>query len=564
MLFREENRSDINLCNFVTANLPSVPKDDDWLILNLRGYGYYRVNYDARNWNLILMELNTYHTNIDVLNRARIIDDLFDLADMSILPYGTALHASEYLRREKEIIPWLTVLKKWQYIEAMLSGGTIIEKWKLLPEGLTYIREKYTCDIGDLLNYFDFKHLRRIHYAWACRYKYAPCVIEARHAFNFFRRSGPRSKSLLVDHQVTVFCTVIEDGGESEWQALYNLLSHASSPTERSNIIVSLGCSKNPSTLRRYFQVFTPTHMIAVPLIFEETARRSTIGRAAASEFILENSHALKVMYPEIFGDILVAVFSNINTMAELGRAFVIRLITPIYTALNWEEMPSDNVLRTLLRRDIYALACKYDYPPCVQGALALFKAFKDNPGTANKISRNHRGFVYCTAIERGDYSDWKFLWDRFVGGSQDVGYERSDIVWALTCSRNHRITRTLLKKTLNEKLLRPEDCVKIFDHVSQQGAGARNITMDFIRRNWPSMFFMWKDKFLEILIQMSSRILDEKEFNEMRSLYYNFNDTMAEVTWAFQQSSHNVISNSAWMNSQYKDIQKWLQANIT
>ncbi|KAM7315797.1 aminopeptidase Ey-like [Ixodes scapularis] len=28
-------------------------------------------------------------------------------------------------------------------------------------------------------------------------------------------------------------------------------------------------------------------------------------------------------------------------------RAFVIRLITPIYTALNWEEMPSDNVLRT-------------------------------------------------------------------------------------------------------------------------------------------------------------------------------------------------------------------------
>ncbi|XP_040069351.2 aminopeptidase N [Ixodes scapularis] len=179
-------------------------------------------------------------------------------------------------------------------------------------------------------------------------------------------------------------------------------------------------------------------------------------------------------------------------------------------------------------------------------------------------ISRNHRGFVYCTAIERGDYSDWKFLWDRFVGGSQDVGYERSDIVWALTCSRNQRITRTLLKKTLNEKLLRPEDCVKIFDHVSQQGAGARNITMDFIRRNWPSMFFMWKDKFLEILIQMSSRILDEKEFNEMRSLYYNFNDTMAEVTWAFQQSSHNIISNSAWMNSQYKDIQKWLQANIT
>ncbi|CAN8014508.1 unnamed protein product [Ixodes persulcatus] len=296
-----------------------VPKDDDWLILNLRGYGYYRVNYDARNWNLIIMELNTYHTNIDVLNRARIIDDLFDLADMSILPYGTALHASEYLRREKEIIPWLTVLKKWQYIEAMLGGGTIIEKWKLFIIRLL-IHHVHSFKWSNIVEDNEKRHLRRIHYAWACKYKYAPCVIEARHAFNYFRRSEPRSKRLLVGHQVTVFCTVIEDGGEDEWQALYELLSHASSPVERINIIVSLGCSKNPSTLRRYFQVFTPTHMIAVPLIFEETSRRSTFGRAAASEFVLENSDALKVMYPEIFGDILVAVFSNINTMAELRK----------------------------------------------------------------------------------------------------------------------------------------------------------------------------------------------------------------------------------------------------
>ncbi|CAN7984092.1 unnamed protein product [Ixodes hexagonus] len=304
---------------WLTTKEGIVPKDHDWLILNLRGCGYYRVNYDARNWNLIIMELNTYHTNIDVLNRARIIDDLFDFADMGIVPYGTALHASEYLRREKETIPWLTILKKWQYIEAMISVGSILEKWKLFIIRLL-IHHVHSFKWSYIVEENEKKHLRQIHYAWACKYKYGPCVIEARHAFDRYRKSVEQRKWLLADHQVTVFCTVIEDGGEDEWQALYDLLSHVTNPVERTNIIVSLGCSRSPSTLRRYFQVFTPAHMGAVPLIFTETAKRSPFVRTAASEFVLENWRALKVMYPVIFGDILVAAFSNINAVAELKK----------------------------------------------------------------------------------------------------------------------------------------------------------------------------------------------------------------------------------------------------
>ncbi|KAK8789152.1 hypothetical protein V5799_021065 [Amblyomma americanum] len=174
-------------------------------------------------------------------------------------------------------------------------------------------------------------------------------------------------------------------------------------------------------------------------------------------------------------------------------KAFVLRLITSAYTALNWEEKPSDDVQKTLLRNEIYSLACRYDYAPCVSAALNYFKAFKSANRHQNKIPRNQRGFVYCTAVQRGDYSDWKFVWDRFLEHAHEPGYERSELVWALTCSSNQRITRTLLRKTLTEKVFNVHDCVRIFSLVAEHSIEGRNLTLDFIRKNWPSMFFMYE-----------------------------------------------------------------------
>jgi len=45
------------------------------------GY-YYRVNYDMKNWDKISSYLNSVEfINIHVLNRAQIINDLFDFVD---------------------------------------------------------------------------------------------------------------------------------------------------------------------------------------------------------------------------------------------------------------------------------------------------------------------------------------------------------------------------------------------------------------------------------------------------------------------------------------------------
>lgn len=60
--------------------ISSLPAKDKWVIFNVQETGYYRVNYDAENWNLIIQQLKDNHESIHVINRAQIIDDVLSLA----------------------------------------------------------------------------------------------------------------------------------------------------------------------------------------------------------------------------------------------------------------------------------------------------------------------------------------------------------------------------------------------------------------------------------------------------------------------------------------------------
>lgn len=90
---------------------------NDWIVLNHRQTGFYRVNYDEINWNLIIKELNNgnYQT-IPVLNRAQLIDDAFNLARADKLSYKIPFRLIEYLKNETDYIPWMAAMNALSHI----------------------------------------------------------------------------------------------------------------------------------------------------------------------------------------------------------------------------------------------------------------------------------------------------------------------------------------------------------------------------------------------------------------------------------------------------------------
>jgi aminopeptidase N len=93
--------------------------------------GYYRVNYDAANWNLIINELLTNHDNIPPLNRAQLLDDALNLARAGKLPYSIALTLTTYLQRDNDYLPWAAALNALSFLDRRLTNNEGYDDFKV-------------------------------------------------------------------------------------------------------------------------------------------------------------------------------------------------------------------------------------------------------------------------------------------------------------------------------------------------------------------------------------------------------------------------------------------------
>lgn len=108
-----------------------MPQHNEWMILNLQEVGYYRVNYDKRNWELINTQLNSDHNKIHTINRAQIIDDSLDLARANLLDYHIALNTTKYLLKEQQFVPWEATLNAFAFLDRMLRRTAAYGMWKV-------------------------------------------------------------------------------------------------------------------------------------------------------------------------------------------------------------------------------------------------------------------------------------------------------------------------------------------------------------------------------------------------------------------------------------------------
>lgn len=85
--------------------------------------GYYRVNYNDANWELLANYLNSdKFEELPPVTRAQLLDDSLNLARAGYLTYTTALKLTLYLDKENDYIPWYTVARNFDYIDHMLQN----------------------------------------------------------------------------------------------------------------------------------------------------------------------------------------------------------------------------------------------------------------------------------------------------------------------------------------------------------------------------------------------------------------------------------------------------------
>ncbi|KAH8251285.1 hypothetical protein KR032_005121, partial [Drosophila birchii] len=105
----------------------SVPYDQ-WIVLNLRAMGYYRVQYDDHTWELLANTLFDDFRRIDVLSRAQIVSDVLFLHKHRQLSWTIAVNVLKYMVDEDEQEPLMA------FVVGLTHGY-----WGFKPENSMFI-----------------------------------------------------------------------------------------------------------------------------------------------------------------------------------------------------------------------------------------------------------------------------------------------------------------------------------------------------------------------------------------------------------------------------------------
>ncbi|XP_025079132.1 aminopeptidase Ey-like [Pomacea canaliculata] len=105
----------------LNTSIPTL-SSNDWILGNIHQYGYYRVNYDTRNWEALIRQLQKDHQLIPPINRAQIIDDAWNLASAGETDIAVALGTLDYLDTETDYVPWEAAALQLGKLKTRLSN----------------------------------------------------------------------------------------------------------------------------------------------------------------------------------------------------------------------------------------------------------------------------------------------------------------------------------------------------------------------------------------------------------------------------------------------------------
>ncbi|KAG5326559.1 AMPN Aminopeptidase, partial [Acromyrmex heyeri] len=234
-------------------NISFIINSDDWIIVNLQLSGYYRVNYDIKNWIKISRYLNTNeYVNIHVLNRAQIIADLHAMVIDDRIDGYLFLQLINYLKRDTNGIAW----------QPLLDIIQIMPKPLLLPE-MKHVKARYKQLLHKFLRHIkytgnrnddDVTKLTRLNaLKCACNLGIKKCKeVTAlklnRHLMN------PKTYKILRGEKF-MYCTGMMAANRTTWNKMFDIYIRGKLKEDPKRLLMGLSCAENPNIIINYLNI---------------------------------------------------------------------------------------------------------------------------------------------------------------------------------------------------------------------------------------------------------------------------------------------------------------------
>ncbi|XP_033335065.2 aminopeptidase N-like isoform X1 [Megalopta genalis] len=225
-------------------------------VSNVQQNGFYRIKYDSHSCHLLISALyEKNYSKLHVTNRAQLIDDALNLTRATKISYDKTFECTDYLRNEKEYLPWKAFFNGINFLLQRSYGQqdnltSVIKSYILHLTSKIYSSLDFENSIDDHL-----KQLKReLILTWRCKAEGKDCVKKAKQLYINFKLNTFMGlpNHISPNARAAVYCTAMRDADVNEWNFMWGQYLKADFASEKKTILEALGCNRNEKILRSY------------------------------------------------------------------------------------------------------------------------------------------------------------------------------------------------------------------------------------------------------------------------------------------------------------------------
>lgn len=310
----------------------STISNQSWVLMNIDETGFFRVNYDLYNWQMLQLQLKSDPSLIPVVSRGQLIDDAFELAGIGVVNYTVAFDLVKYLNvKEINYIPWYSAMRNLNALRVIIINydyAGIFDDFllKLIRPVFEHMGTK-----DEPYDTQNEKLLRLLGVTTACDLRYSGCISWAKGKFReWMQMADPDERNpIQVDYRFIAQCHAIKAGGLDEWDFLWNrTLSQKISPIDLQTAYLSLGCTNDPWLINRYleYSLMGNVSLENVPSVWQSISH--SVGVRTGFQFLRLNWERIFDTYEDIY-----LVFSTIfhDFVSQLSTEIDLEDLTTFY-----------------------------------------------------------------------------------------------------------------------------------------------------------------------------------------------------------------------------------------
>ncbi|KAK5649479.1 hypothetical protein RI129_000508 [Pyrocoelia pectoralis] len=282
--------------------------DDDWLIVNVQQSGYYRVNYDERNWALIADVLMKDHRIIHPFNRAKLLDDCLHMGVTGDISPNVCAKLEEYVVNEDD--PFVLMV-----IKEILAN---IDNKLYYAKGRNYFKDRVIYLLQGAYNRLTFdeqlndkpsdNEARTGIIFWLCKMGHYECKSKTLAKFKAWKHNEGQ---ISPDMQSAIFCGAMRSNNQNDFDYLFSLFTETTDHQFKTRLASGLACVEDEKSLERVLQYsFNQRSPVLLEHVIKTMHGSSKTGQETVLDFVAYNVGSLQ----EILGDQIILIIEELAT----------------------------------------------------------------------------------------------------------------------------------------------------------------------------------------------------------------------------------------------------------